>query len=314
MTAKQISQLLRYLPVSGPYPGTILPGHGSVERAFQELCFAVCLNDPQFGYNFTMTYVRTGQVIPAGVLDMNVRRAFYYFARNNTDNVMTQAHALVHPANIGQRRILHALLICKDIEVKQIAEAMSLPEEVVSIYEQLWFNVRDRMDDKYYLSTLVFPQTRFEPAAEDAEQDRDYAQALLRAGFDYGAGEVLYMAGLAAIRKPIGSASKSSEEFEGILMDEAITQARRGGANAKSAPAIDRVIRLVAAAKRAPELDRTGDDVKGLGGISATQSVLTYVHNIQKPDIDRRFARQQAQHDAALSSAKAGALPTLEGS
>ena len=96
-------------------------------------------------------------------------------------------------------------------------------------------------------------------------------------------------------------------------MAEAVTQARHGGANAKSAPAIDRANRLVAASKRAAELDRSGDDLKGLGGVSAAQSILSYIHNIQQPDIDRRIALQQAQHDAALSPAKAGALATSGG-
>ena len=122
------------------------------------------------------------------------------------------------------------------------------------------------------------------------------------------------MAGIIPARNSTAATVKSAEEFENTLMEEAITSMRHGGANAKDAPAVDRAKTIVTASKRVGQFERTGDDVKGLGGISATQSVLTYVHNIQKPDIDRRFARQQAQHDAALSSAKAGALPTLEGS
>jgi hypothetical protein len=293
MTTQLIRELIRYLPVNGPYPGMVLPGHGSADRSFQELCFAVCLDDCQFGYNFVMSYVRTGQVIPAGVFDLNLRRAFYYFARNCPDDLMTEAYALMHPANIGKRKILNAFLICRDINMKQVAEAMSLSETVVSVYEQLWFNVRDRMDDKYYIGSLVFPQMRFESAAEDAGEGRDHAQELLRAGYEYGAEEVLYMAGLIPTRTSTSATSKSTEELEHLQVAEAITQARHGGANAKSAPAIDRANRLVTASKRASEPDRSGDDLKGLGGVSASRSILTYVHNIQQPDIDRRIAQQQ---------------------
>jgi hypothetical protein len=254
-----------------------------------------------------MSCVSTGRTIHPGVLDTNLRRAFRYFARNTMDEVMSEANALVHPANAANRRTLNALLICRDTKLSQISEALSLPEYVIGVYEQLWFNVRDRMEDKSYIASLVFPQTRFESKEQDGGGDQDYAQALLRAGAKFGAEEVLYMAGLTTTRNTILQPAKSADEFEGILMEDALTQARHGGANAKSAPAIDRAKTLVAASKRAGQPDRTGDDVAGLGAIGAGQSTLNNIAKIQQPDVLRRIAAQQAHYDAGAAPEKASA-------
>jgi|GEM_PF-4941785 len=308
MTAKEIRELIRFLPVGGPYPGVINSTHGSSERAFKELCLAVCVNDPQFGYNFVLSLVTAGRALPAGVLDMNLRRAFNYFDRNTEDDLMSEAYSLVHPANLTQRQILHALLICRDTNLKQIAEDMGLPAPVVSLYGTLWFNVLDRLDDRMYLASLVHPNTRFESANKHKGEDLDYAQALLRAGHTFGREEVLYMAGIIPARNSTAATVKSAEEFENTLMEEAITSMRHGGANAKDAPAIDRAKTIVTASKRVGQSERTGDDVKGLGGISASRSVLSYIQNIQQPDFDRRIATHKAQHDESLTSKKAGAV------
>ena len=308
MTAKTIRELTRYLPVDGPYPNATCSVRGPTERSFRELCLAVCLNDPEFGYNFVMAFVNNGRTIPPGVLDINLRRAFYYFTRNSSDDVMCEAYALVHPANTAKRRILNALLICQDTNLTQIAEVLSLPENVVGVYEQLWFNVRDRIGEKSYIAFLVFPQTRFESTEQEPGDEQDYAQALLRAGHNFGSQEVLYMAGLTATRNSIDRVAGSSGEFESILMGDALTRVRHGGANAKIAPAIDRAKTLVAASKRMGEPERTGDEIAGLGGISASRSVLENVLNIQQPDIRRRLGHQQSQQEAPLAARKAGAV------
>jgi TM2 domain-containing membrane protein YozV len=117
----------------------------------------------------------------------------------------------------------------------------------MNLYEQLWFNVRDRMEEKNYIAGLAYPETRFDSKQRDAEEDQDYAQALLRAAVKFGVDEVLYMAGLTPSRKPTVQVGKSAQEFEALLMDEALTLARHGCANDKSAPAIDRAKTLVAA-------------------------------------------------------------------
>jgi hypothetical protein len=88
-------------------------------------------------------------------------------------------------------------------------------------------------------------------------------------------------------------------------MDDALTLARHGGSNDKFAPAIDRAKTIVAASKRAGEPPgRLTDAVAGLGGIGAAESTLSYIAKIHQPDVRRRIAQQQEQHDAAENAAK----------
>ena len=310
MNAKNIRDLIRYLPADGPYPGAIHSARGSAaERAFREACLAICLNDPQFGFNFAMSFLSSGRTIPAGVLDMNIRRAFHYFARNAEDDLMNEVYALVHPANIAKRRLLNALLICRDTNLKQVAEDTSLPENVVDLYAQLWFNAPDRLGDKSYIASLVYPQTRLESMNSDPGKDHDYALELLRAGHVHGRDEVLFLAGMTATRKNSATAAmKPAEELENALLAQALTSVRHGGANAKEAPVIDRAKSLVVASKRVDPPSRTGDDVMGLGGISASRSVLSYLAKIQQPEINRRIAEHKLLHDAALAPRKPSAV------
>jgi hypothetical protein len=106
------------------------------------------------------------------------------------------------------------------------------------------------------------------------------------------------MGGLTPSRSAVVQGGKSADELETLLMDDALTLARHGGANAKSAPAIERAKTLLAASKRAGQPDRLTDDVAGLGGIGAAESTLSYVAQIQEADINKRIGYQQERHGA----------------
>src|SRR5882724_2819751 len=94
-----------------------------------------------------------------------------------------------------QRYVLNALLMCADIEIPEISHLFDLTEEAVWIYEQLFFNIRERLADSLYIARLAYPLGRRSVAKEDLERE-DPGQPFLRAAFEYGKNEVLYMAGL----------------------------------------------------------------------------------------------------------------------
>ena len=103
--------------------------------------------------------------------------------------------------------------------------------------------------------------------------------------------------------------SKSADEFEALLMEDALTLVRYGGANDKAATAIDRAKTLVAASKRVGQPDRLTDDIAGLGGIGAAESTLNVMLQIQRGDINRRIQSQLQEHAAAD---KATAKPRVQ--
>jgi hypothetical protein len=155
-----------------------------------------------------------------------------------------------------------------------------------------------------YVAALVYPRTRLESMHLAAGDDQDYAQELLRAGHVHGRVEVLFLAGITGTRNPATAAMKPAEELENALLAQALTSVRHGGANAKEAPVIDRAKSLVVASKRVDPPSRTGDDVMGLGGISAAHSVLSHIRAIHQAETHQRKAPQNAQPDAAPAPRK----------
>ncbi len=238
MDKKRITELVRLLPVEAAIfspdrrPGTAAP-------RFAE-CLASALNDPAFGYKFVAEYVGRGESLPAAVYEPWLRQAYFYY--NGTDApphpVIVGVEQLVQPACESSRNILNALLVCRDIAYEKIAECLGLDEEVVCVYEQLHFNVRDRADDKTYIARLVFPDGRFGSLKPDGTEAMSVATRLLMAGHLSGADEVLWLAGLNTAQKSPPSAEQALKNFEGALLENAVQLARSGALNSKSAPGI----------------------------------------------------------------------------
>jgi hypothetical protein len=303
MNSREIRNLIAYLPPRSPYPGGGASLQAGSNRQFREACLAVCLNDPKFGYNFVMSFVKTEQPLPPGVFNLSIRRD--YFAQNHRDDIFADTYALSHPANTARRRIINALLICRDITTAEIASKMDMPVETLELYEQLWFNVRDRLDDPGFIAGLLYANTRLSNLEIDSAEVPDYDIKLLRAAHEFGAAEVLYLTGVVPSREQSFSNAYQAQELEFTLMDIAVTQARYGSTTIKSAPAVDRAKSLLIAAKKGGSQDKRADDVMGLGAISASRSILDTIQRVQQPDIARRIELQQKTLDAEKAAEKA---------
>lgn len=125
----------------------------------------------------------------------------------------------------------------RDCTYAQISAWMGLDEQTVGFWDQLKFNVRERLAEKAYIARLVFPQGRLQTFTAGGVDELPSATRLLIAGHTYGAQEVLSLAGINTNQTP-PSVEQNLKEFEQSLVQNALQLARTGALNSTSAPGI----------------------------------------------------------------------------
>ena len=252
MKRERIEQLAALLPpdaevfTSGRQSGAALPG--LAER------LAVALNAPNFGSRLIMHFVSRREALPPSVHESWLRRAYSHHAGKNLipDTVMLAVEQFAQPVNEFVRDVLVALLICRDITCEEIAEHLSLNFDTVRCFEQLHFNVRDRVDEAAYIARLVFPQGRFQSLKTDGIDEMEIAQRLLVAAHQTGWKDVLWLAGLDKRQDP-PSVEEELQTFEQAILQNAVQLARSSGLNSKVAPGISHAKSLLAASRNSPK-------------------------------------------------------------
>jgi len=278
MTAKVIRELAALLPKNCGYltrgPGRFLPGNYAIEN---------CVGDPRFGWNFVGAFIQSRQPFPPQVLNPELRRTFSHLHYREADEAVQTAIAWDFPRN-SQRYALNALLLCPDIALPEIAQLFGLSAEEVRVYEQLFYNVRDRLSDAGYIAKLVFPLGR-SPVTKDNLLREDPGQPFLRAAFNHGKTEVLHMAGLIRPQSDGMPVDKLAEEFERGLLAQGVMALRHGHG---SSPELKNAKDLLLARMKVVQPEQAVPD-KGLEALSISHGILETLQGIQADDIKKRI-------------------------
>src|ERR1700722_4523015 len=110
---------------------------------------AHALLDPAFPWNFAQVFVRLNRSLPALVHESFIKLAYEHALGGNI------AADLHEPLGFGNRiwktklGFLEALLL-SDPPLDGVAAHASLPVSVVMLYESLFWNVRDRLNDQLF--------------------------------------------------------------------------------------------------------------------------------------------------------------------
>ena len=262
MTIETIRLLARYLDImrgERPWPFRHPGARTQQDRILR------CLADPAFGWYFVRAIHEIGIRMPDDIEAESVRHAYYWLHYGAEFEHIPQAHALSLPASARFAAILNALLLCRDTDVAAIGKLVNQPIEVIQAYGDLFFNVRDRLDDRPYIAGIVFPETRLADLREDAECELDFSNILLRAAYESGVDEVMYLAGLVANRSEVSDRRDSAVEFESGLLDRADLAVRYG----RNEPAtVIRQATSIAARRKQDQPQRPAEEVglHSLGG------------------------------------------------
>jgi hypothetical protein len=303
MNRKRIEQMVRLLPANASIFTNGRPVGGQPPRLAERLATAV--NNPGFCHCFVLEFVARDEALPASVHEQCLRRAFNHYAGRNVieDQVMLRVEELTLLMSQFTREVLNALLVAKDATYAQIAERLSLKVEVAKMYEQLHFNVRDRLAEKAYIAGIVFPAGRMQMLKADAAVDLPLETQLLQAGLIHGAEQVLWLAGITPEQTDSPVAEKYLKDFEQELIANAIHLARGGHLNCKTAPGINHAKSLLTANRNAVAPPRSqGDDEMGLGAVGMTpgESIMATVERLNDNSwYDAKLAEQKRRAQEA---------------
>lgn len=200
MRAHTIAKLAMYRPrssaVAGLYTCTDIAGL-SAEQAAEIMHYAECHADLQFGWHFAVDMADSNTPFPAFLRgdDLYVWRAYNYI-KGGEDTAIAGAVALTTRGNKQIENTIKALLIADDVTCEYVAKKLSIPVDVITAYEKLFFNVLDRKKDRAFIASIVYPDGRIKEAMEDYLENTGIGELMLRAGHTHGIRHVLYAAGI----------------------------------------------------------------------------------------------------------------------
>lgn len=135
--------------------------------------------------------------------------------------------------------------------------------DVVKLYEQLFFNVRDRMHEKCHISHIAWPQTRQVEYQFAYNQREDAGYLMMRASRNHGSAVALNFAGHGTAVTEIDS-SLSTGRMESMVMSSGLDDARMGfSSQGGDVPNIRRAQDIIKANKAGGNDDRNSDEVMG---------------------------------------------------
>jgi hypothetical protein len=124
-------------------------------------------NDLRFGYNYVWYLIRTRRNPPSLIKHPWIYN-FYTFERTGKNNPMlSKLKSFMTGSQRYKGDRIEAYLLIPEMTNADIAKAMNLPVQCIDAYVELFFNIRIRMDDPYFIAHHVFPDSRLQEMYEN---------------------------------------------------------------------------------------------------------------------------------------------------
>jgi hypothetical protein len=154
--------------------------------------------DLSFGWKFIKSLERNGIQFPMmmDASDEWLIRA-YRFETDPTyeDDVIFRALELTYPETRLAREAINGMLVAKDYDLDSMSNLISVPKDVISAYQELFFNINDRRDEILFLAEVVYPNGRIVECIDNYMRNESLGNLLMRAGYNNSMADVLYFAG-----------------------------------------------------------------------------------------------------------------------
>ncbi len=292
MKLNRIQELLPLLPQGTGY----LPNRGGrhfnqgfarTSRIDDVEKLAIAVHDPAFGWHFIRAFVDLQKDMPVQISDNTLRRAYSVESRREYDPPVLEAIGLAFfPGYTYSRYLLEAGLLDPTVSFDRLALLLSLSVDTVEVYDQLFFNVRDRLRDRAYLGKLAWPYGMQVELQPDYARREDLGMLMRRASFHHGFESALEMAGLGANVRNSDSAA-AAEQMKALLLNSGLRQVKHGMIH-QNLPVVNNSIRLLTAQAAGGEV-QSGNEALGLHAISMGGAIMDLLKSDQHKDVlDRR--------------------------
>jgi hypothetical protein len=209
-----------------------------------------------FGWRLVRALVSNRLALPRGISifdDAAIVRAYDWEARVSDDRAVTAAVALgCEPRMRGERELLEALMLCEDYDREWVAREFDVHEDILLLYEELFFNVVDRRTEDMWLSTYVYNNRKIEEQLEGYISVGNASKILRRAGYANGMAAVLQLAGARSAKKKAAAMTLADtrKAFELEITKNGLLLAQNGWAGqSENSTAVRRTQSMISAAK-----------------------------------------------------------------
>jgi len=160
MNESRIEQLLETLPSRAPYVMRI-PRDLSLRGFPAETdLYAYALNDPAFGCGYIRSFLDLKLTLPTIVYESQLVRPYCYSRYKNDDEDVRRAFELHKDRQSVRSILLDCMLVRAEYDYPSIGKKLHLTEASIDIYGTLFWDVRGRLNDRFYINTLVYPESR----------------------------------------------------------------------------------------------------------------------------------------------------------
>ncbi len=269
--------------------------------------WATVRNDPQFGYMFVTAFNELDMWMPDSVTEDQLWRLFCFKRyRNRDDRASIEACALMHPKQIIYRTIIECFLMHPRIPFDAIAEVTGFTTEVISLFHEWFFNVRERTDkrDDGFILSLVYPASR------QVEFTYNYH---LNESWVHLAKCIAYNSGIESMFRWLGGRPLDSEitgvesmrAFESRVASGGKTVMEWGFQHQPNMIAISSTRQLLQASKLGGQESQDDDAQMGFGRLSMDQGAQLVIKQIaQGSAMEKLRAGQMLDESVAVANKK----------
>jgi hypothetical protein len=227
-----------------------------------------------------------------------IREAYDHATGRIQNDDILEARMFQHPRWESKRGFLEALLLLPDLRLDEVAARIGISVSVVMVYENLFWNVRDRLQDNCFMSAIAFPNTRLVEFKSDYWETANPRQLMIRSGFNGDFDAIMQIFGSRAKSDEL-SVQASANSFKSCVLAEADFVIRAGGANSKM-PLLETARKLIEANDKNTGRSRQSQaDEMGLTAIGLTDPGASILEHLRlandDSDYERKLALQEAQ-------------------
>jgi hypothetical protein len=244
--------------------------------------------DPAFQWNFAQAFVELNLPLPEVVKEPYIKLAHAHGMKQSYSEDIADGLVLQHPSWKIKRGFLRALLLLKELNLNNTAQMTGIPILTLLAYEQLFWNVRDRLDDPLYMQTLCYPLTPQIEYQADHWKNADPCDLMLRAAFRHDCEGVLEIFGIRLPRREM-----SPEVYMEKIVPRFLAHWEhivRCGGSSSEIPAMKEMAKMVvkvvvtASKNNGPKQLEFDDTEMGLGAIARMdhgQSILATLKQLE---------------------------------
>ena len=325
MTHEEIEYLISKIPedINLPYtfPRALLEFNeiqGEAQSILQKEAWLMM--QPDFIWNYCCAFAKARRDLPELDLLHPTKKYWVeclydiicgnYDEENELHRDIMKAIIISSYARDVERNLICSLLLIKDTTYETIGNDVGISGMVVKLYGHFFWNVKERLNDKAYINSLVFPGPDRGLAIFNPNYiyDTPTREKLLQAAINYDAETVLVAAQI--IPRGQIKMEEASRLFALERAHAAMMEARLGGAHGVY-PGMTEAGRMVQAEKLSGQEQKTSEDAIGIPSLYKSHPVLSAIDRMIEPSVQKMLELSKGREQKQLGDGKDKEAPIM---